>query len=315
MLHVSPFCARKHPDASTLELFSSSRLACPQSHRKVNPMTITAFPTDQAITQTLDDVKQQIRENPADVAPRIFLFQLLAVTGDWGRANAQLELCGNLDDGAIAMVQMYRDALGCEALRKNVFAGKNTPLVFGEPAPWIASLLEALRLDATGDSDAAKSLRNQAFEDAPTSSGSVEIAVHDGADDSTAEYAFEWIADADTRLGPTIEAFINGKYYWVPWNNIAQIHVEAPSDLRDVVWMPAFFTWTNGGESPGLIPTRYPGSEDSEDDAIRLAKKTEWQETNSGGYHGLGQRMFATDSSDVSLMDVRKITLNNEVQA
>ena len=278
-------------------------------------MTITAFPTDQAISQTLSEVKQQVRDNPSEAAPRIFLFQLLAVTGEWGRANTQLELCGSLDDGAIAMVQMYRDAIGCEALRRGVFAGNKAPLVFGEPAPWIASLLEALRLEANGEFAAARALRDQAFEEAPTSSGTLESTTQASEKAETVEQDFEWIADADTRLGPTIEAIINGKYYWVPWSNVKQVHVEAPCDLRDVVWVPAFFTWSNGGESPGLIPTRYPGSDTSEDDAIRLAKRTEWDETPSGGFHGLGQRMLATESGDFPLMDVRTITLNNETQA
>ena len=28
--------------------------------------------------------------------------------------------------------------------------------------------------------------------------------------------AFAWMADADMRLGPVLEAVINGRYYWVP---------------------------------------------------------------------------------------------------
>ena len=41
----------------------------------------------------------------------------------------------------------------------------------------------------------------------------------------------------------------------------AQITIDEPEDLRDVVWMPAHFQFDNGGESVALIPTRYPGSE------------------------------------------------------
>ena len=33
---------------------------------------------------------------------------------------------------------------------------------------------------------------------------------------------FAWIADADTRLGPVLEAIINGRYFWVPFQRIHQ---------------------------------------------------------------------------------------------
>ena len=39
-----------------------------------------------------------------------------------------------------------------------------------------------------------------------------------------------------------------GRYYWVPWQRIRTLALEQPSDLRDYVWMPAGFTWANGGE-------------------------------------------------------------------
>ena len=44
-----------------------------------------------------------------------------------------------------------------------------------------------------------------------------------------------------------MEAFFEGKYYWVPFHHIQKIETEKPSDLRDLVWLPAQFTWTNGG--------------------------------------------------------------------
>ena len=96
---------------------------------------------------------------------------------------------------------------------------------------------------------AAQELRDKAYEAAPAVSGKIN------------DTPFEWIADADSRLGPMLEAVVNGKYYWVPLSAIHELLIEAPSDLRDLVWIPANFTWTNGGQVGWLIPTRYPGSE------------------------------------------------------
>jgi type VI secretion system protein ImpE len=179
-----------------------------------------------------------------------------------------------------------------------VFAGKHSPLIFGDPQQWLALLIEALRLDADSHFAEALSLRNEALQLAPAIAGSI-----DGEN-------FEWLADADNRLGPVIEAIVNGRYYWIPLPQISAIDLEEPSDLRDVVWMPAQFTWINGGAASGLIPTRYPGAENSEDPLIRMARKTEWLDIAEGVSRGSGQRLLATDVQDYALMDVRKIRMN-----
>lgn len=243
----------------------------------------------------LQDLQQQVRKNPADAKARVFLFQLLAVLGQWERALTQLNVSGDLDPGALAMVQTYREALRCEALREQVFAGKRSPMIFGDPEPWVALMVQALQMDGEGRPADAQRLRTQAFEQAPASAGSV-----DGQ-------PFEWIADADQRLGPVLEVIVNGNYYWVPMHRIRRIRVEAPEDLRDAVWMPAYFTWSNAGESVGLIPTRYPGTHACEDDQLRLARKTDWVAAGEDVYTGLGQRLLATDSAEYALMDIRHV--------
>ncbi len=250
------------------------------------------------LAASLDELQGEVRKDPSNAASRIFLFQLLCVLGEWKRALTQLNVIGELDAGALPMVQTYREAIQCEVLRAEIFAGKRTPLVFGEPESWVAGVLQALEMGAKGNHAEAQALRERSFEDAPATSGSV-----DGE-------GFEWIADADSRLGPILEAVVNGRYYWIPFHRIQHITIEEPSDLRDMVWTPAFFTWANGGEGVGLIPTRYAGSETDEDNLIRLARKTTWSEPAENVYYGLGQRLFATDEGDKPLLDVRQIALD-----
>ena len=186
-------------------------------------------------------------------------------------------------------------------LRNEVFGGKRSPLVFGDPESWIALLVQALGLSAEGRHAEAQALRAQAYEDVPTYAGTV-----DGK-------PFEWIADADSRIGPCVEAIVNANYYWIPFHRIHRIQLEPPEDLRDMVWMPAQFTWSNGGQGVGLIPTRYPGSERCEDAGIQMARKTEWFDRGDDEFHGLGQRVLATDCAEYALMDVRDIKLENAI--
>jgi type VI secretion system protein ImpE len=111
-----------------------------------------------------------------------------------------------------------------------------------------------------------------------------------------------------------VEAIVNGRYYWIPFSRIASIRMEAPADLRDTVWMPAEFTWANGGEAVGLIPTRYEGTAARADDALRLARRTEWVEDGPAACTGLGQRMYATDVAEHALMDVRSIEIQTNME-
>jgi type VI secretion system protein ImpE len=241
-------------------------------------------------------LQQQVRAHPGDAARRVFLFQLLAVLGQWERANTQLGVCGELDPSAASMVQSYREALRCEALRDEVFAGRRSPLIFGEPTPWIGLMLESLRCCAAGDFAAASRAQRQGLDAAPATPGRID----DGA-------AFEWIGDADARLGPVLEAIINGRYYWVPFERLLALEIEAPSDLRDTVWLPVKLQFANGGETVGFVPSRYPGTTASSDGALKLARRTDWTQPVPDFHVGLGQRMLATDISDHALFEIRRI--------
>ncbi|MFT5962891.1 MAG: type VI secretion system protein ImpE, partial [Burkholderiaceae bacterium] len=241
-------------------------------------------------------LQDQIRKDPSSAKLRTFLFQLLSVLGQWPRALTQLNVAGELDAATLPMVQTYREAIQCEALREEIFAGKRAPLIFGQPQPWLAQLITALQFDAT-DPQRAADLRAQAFDAAPVIAGNI-----DGT-------PFAWLADADQRLGPVIEAIINGRYFWIPFCRIRRIEIDAPTDLRDAVWTAASFTWTNGASTVGLIPTRYNDTASSSDDALRLARRTEW--VGEGAGRGLGQRMFATEAADYALMDIRLIELDS----
>lgn len=244
----------------------------------------------------LRDLEERVRKTPGDGNLRVFLFQLLAVMGQWERSLTQLKVAADLDSANTTMAQTYREAIRAEVLRSEVFAGKRTPVVFGDPTEWVAWLIEALRLAGAGKHEESRALRERALESAPATRGTLNGS------------AFEWIADADLRLGPVLEAVMNGRYCWIPFDRIQKITIEAPADLRDFVWMPAFVTLSTGGEMATLVPARYPGSESNADDRVRLGRVTDWVEKD-GVAGGVGQRCFSTDAGEHAVMDVREMTL------
>ena len=250
-------------------------------------------------------LQQQVRSRADDPKLRVFLFQLLCVNGQWQRALNQLQVCGELDAGTLAMVNTYREALQCEAVREAVFAGHTLPHALGQPQSWVALLAQALQSEAAGDTAGAARLRSQALDEAPATSGSI-----DGT-------PFDWICDADSRLGPLLEAVVKGRYCWVPFVALSQVTIEAPTDLRDLVWAPAHLQFVNGGETVALIPTRYPGTAAQADAALRMSRKTEWVEIAEGQYRGLGQRLFSTSANEAGLLEMRELHLDSvlEVEA
>jgi type VI secretion system protein ImpE len=241
-----------------------------------------------------------VKAEPARSDLRVFLAQLLCVLGEWERAHTQLNVAADLDELARPMREMVGHALRCEKMRAAVFQGRRSPMVFGEPDAWLACLIESNLRAGAGEIELAHSLGKQALEAAPASAGTI-----DGA-------PFEWIADADSRLGPVLEAMVNGRYYWVPFTRLAAVRIEPPTDLRDIVWLPARFRFLNGGEVIAMLPTRYPGSERSDDEQIVMARKTEWrpdgtETADDQRWLGLGQRVLATDQGDHDLLSVRAI--------
>jgi type VI secretion system protein ImpE len=239
-------------------------------------------------------LQEQVKKQPADAKLRVFLFQLMAVNGQWKRAQTQLEIAGQLDSEAEPMVQAYRDVINCELHREAVFAGKSKPLIFGEPEEWVALLVEAQQAFSRGDLDLFSRLNAQAFEKADSRSGKIN-----GEN-------FDWLADADQRFGPVFEFMFNGQYYWVPMARVSKLHSEAPTDLRDLVWLPAEVTWINGGKLMVMIPARYPRIEDLSGQGL-LARRTDWVAHTESIAEGTGQRIFATDQQDYPLLQVRSI--------
>lgn len=252
------------------------------------------------VDAALDEVKARVRKAPGDPRQRTLLFQLLAVKAQWDRARTALDVLGGLEKSSEQMVASYRVVLQCEALRSRIFAGATTPEILGEPQQWMADLFEALRMTALGEHAAASTLREQAFDAAPATRGTI-----DGQ-------AFEWIADADARVGPMIEAIVGARYLWIPFSRVRDIHMPAPKELHNLVWAPAAITLANDSSLAALIPTRYPGVESSSDGMIQLARTTEWSEPAPNSYIGAGQRLWATDQGDHPVLDIRAITLEVE---
>lgn len=231
-----------------------------------------------------------VRSNPGDVPTRMFLFSLLAVAGEWEKAKAQLTALAQLSPEAQMLAVVYTQALDAERERERVFAGEALAPIHGDVGDWAQGVAKALTLAAQGKGAAAESARLAAFDAAPDTPGEI-----DGT-------RFDWIADADPRFGPTIEAIIGGRYGLLPVAVIERLESEGPRDLRDIVWYPVEITLKAGPRIAALLPARYPGI--AEDSSERLGRATSWDD----GGRGSGQRLLALSTDeDRGLLSVRAI--------
>lgn len=127
--------------------------------------------------------------------------------------------------------------------------------------------------------------------------------------------AFESIADADPRIGARLEVFAAGTVLWIPFEQIAEVKIEAPRRLRDLLWAPAVvrpgprFTARELGEV--LTPALAPLSWKHPDEAVRLGRSTVWEEAD-GELVPYGQKTLLVDGEEFPYLEVRQITIETE---
>jgi type VI secretion system protein ImpE len=239
---------------------------------------------------------ENVRSNPADPKARMFLFQLLAVAGEWDRAQTHLEALARLSPEAQMLATVYSQAMKAELQRAEIFAGRERmPIIRGAWAEPLANAIEHYAAGRTAEGDAA---RDAALDEAPDTPGQL-----DGV-------RFDWIADVDARFGPTIEAIIHGRYGLVAFSEIEKLDSEGPKDLRDTVWLPAQIAFREGQSVAALLPSRYPGSERSSDLPQRMARATGWQ-SGPAGETASGQHLLALSAGEeVGLLGVRSLVFD-----
>lgn len=122
---------------------------------------------------------------------------------------------------------------------------------------------------------------------------------------------FEYLGDADDRIGDHIEMFIAGSYTWLPTRYIERLEIEPPVNLRDLLWARARldaspeFRVRELGEV--LLPVLSPLSYLSADDAVKLGRVSVWETDPDGAEALKGQKMLLVDGEEVPLLEMRSV--------
>ena len=189
-------------------------------------------------------------------------------------------------------------AIRAERVRAMALPAMPRPLYLVSGSAWATDLAAGFRALAQGRLDEGQALRERAFDAAPETPGEI-----DGV-------RFDWIADADTRFGPTLEAIVNGQWGLIPFDRVERIESEGPRDLRDIVWLPASVAFRTGHSVNALLPVRYPGAEADGDNDVRLARSTGWRD-EAWGQAGVGQHEWVLSGGEsAGLLSLRRIVFD-----
>jgi len=123
--------------------------------------------------------------------------------------------------------------------------------------------------------------------------------------------AFTEFSDPDPRIGPNLEVFIAGSYTWIPIHYLRKLEIEAPANLRDLMWAQARvetssdFRLQELGEV--LIPALCPLSSRHADESVNLGRESAWEPDDKDGEVPYGAKMMLIDGVEVPLLEIRSV--------
>lgn len=256
------------------------------------------------LADILADITRQIQANPADADLRAAFVQMLCLTGNWSRAQTQLQSWLAMTPQAQPTVTLLQQAIAGEQQREAVLKGQAEPQLPGSSWSWCETLLVALRADLVGEHAQATGMRMEALNQAEANPGSLQQQAH--------MTDFAWLMDGDSRFGPVCEVIANGRYYWIPFAAIREMQFQPPSGVTDLVWRHTRVQLVDGSEQVCQIPARYPLLAGADERYLR-ASVTEWQalDEDNSQFIGHGQKVWLSDSAEHPLLTLQHLTFDD----
>jgi type VI secretion system protein ImpE len=215
----------------------------------------------------------EVRNHPEDSKRRIFLFELLCFSGEYDRAEKQLDILGSDDINKEMGALLYRSALHAEKTRQDLFEKKEYPRPVGDAAATggaVSGTLNGKPFQSIADADPRIGPRLEVF------AGGNYLWMN-----------FEHLASIDMDKPRRLRDLL-----WTP------ARLRGGPALKD----------TELGEI--LLPALTPFAWRDSDDAIRLGRMTAWEENESGETVPVGQKMLLVDGEDFPLLEIRKLEIN-----
>ena len=250
------------------------------------------------LTGAVESAINLVKTNPTDPAARTFLFELSCFSGNWDRAEKQLEVIGHQDVNAMIGAKIYQQNFKAERDRMAYFSDGRKPETLTGSPPHMTDLLEANNRVREGNIAEARQL----LDDVETKRPAYSCTVNGEG--------FSDIRDYNDLTMCVFEVIFKDAYIWLPFEYIERIEFFKPKSLRDLFWIQANVELTNGTNGEMFFPALYSGTWKSENDQIRLGRMTDWRDLGDDLFIGEGMKLYWMDGKDRSLLDIQTIEFN-----
>ena len=248
------------------------------------------------LREALEAATDEVRGHPTDTAQRGFLAELLCFSGEFERADRQLDTIGQQEPQAMVGVSMYRQLIRAEMARQQFFTEGRLPEFLDKPSPAIQIYLEASIELREGDAPKAAQRLEEVEQQRFHVSGRC-----DGE-------PFDDLRDLNDLTAACLEVLTsNGKYYWIPIEKVESIELHPPKRPRDLIWRGARMVVDQGPDGEVFLPTLYPNTHASDDDKLRLGRATDWIGGDDSPAQGVGLRTFLVGEGDRTILQINQI--------
>lgn len=244
-----------------------------------------------------------VKAKPTDIQARTFLFELSLFSGDWERANRQLEAIGHQDVEAMIGAKIYQQCLEAEGKRARFFSESLKPEFLSTPPDYVYGLLTANNRLREGKTGEAREILDTVEEQRPAFACQVNGETKQD------------FRDYNDLTSSVLEVIIKDSYVWVPFEEIVKIEFTKPQSLRDLFWLQANMETMNGTNGEVFIPTLYVDSWKHDNDQMRLGRMTGWRDAGEEIYIGEGQKLFFIDGEDRPILELSTVEFNSEEMA
>ncbi len=221
------------------------------------------------LTEAIQAITAEVRDNPTDARRRTFLFELLCFAGDYDRAEKHLHVLSQSGPNTEMGALLYRGLLQGERARQETFAKGEYAGMAKAGTPPFAGTLNGKPFESLSDADARIGPRLETF----------------------AAGSYLWIPFAhiaSVRMQPPKRL---RDLLWIP----------------AIVRTGPAFKGQELGEV--LVPALSPLTSRHEDDTVRLGRETVWELDQDGNEVPYGQKMLLVDGEEIPLLEVRELTI------
>ena len=223
------------------------------------------------LSEAISALNETLRNDPSNQPQRTFLFELLCFSGDYDRAEKQLNILeqeGSKD--SFLGTLLYKAALNAEKTRQEMFEKKTYPRqVVNGAAATVRGKLNGKEFQSLSDSDPRIGEKLEVF----------------------AAGDYMWIGYQDIaafRMEPPKRL---RDLLWAP----AKLVTGPTFRSRDL------------GEI--MLPAIAPGSWQHPDDEVKLGRVSEWCEDETGEVAPFGQKNLLVDGEEVPFLEIRELEI------